>query len=67
LVLLLSTLGAVVTSLAAGKGFSFALLVSALKMGFTAAGGYATVKKIFSKKPDATKIIQLEAPPVPPG
>lgn len=73
LVLVLGPLGAVMNMLAAGQKFDVALLATGLKMGFVAAGGYATVKKIlpwaievvknlFAKKSAA--VVGVEALPV---
>lgn len=46
LVLALALLGGVATTLLSGQAFAWGLLVNSLSMAFTAAGGYAVLKKI---------------------
>lgn len=46
LALAMATAGAVVTALSAGSALSIALFLGALKVGFVAAGGWSTVKKL---------------------
>lgn len=48
LVLVLALLGGVATTLADGADLSFALVVNSLSMAFTAAGGFAVVKKLLA-------------------
>lgn len=51
LALLGGVFGVVATGLGAGKELSMALILDGLAMGFTAAGGWAAAKKIFSPAP----------------
>lgn len=46
LVLVLALLGGIATTLLSGQAFAWGLLVNSLSMAFTAAGGYAVLKKI---------------------
>lgn len=60
-VLLSSIGGAVSTGIMAGKPFSVALLLSGLKVGFMAAGGFATLTKLF---PKVAALVGLKSVPV---
>lgn len=70
-VLLMSGLGAVVTALVAGQPFTWPLVLSALQVGFTAAGGYSVLKKLLwpllvkwlklEKKPEAAVVEEAKA------
>lgn|SRR3990167_1928251 len=68
-VLLMAIFGAGMNLLAGGGVLSWALVATALKVGFTAAGGYSTVKKLlpwvlglFKKQPIPAPVESLPTP-----
>lgn len=58
--------GALATSLAAQAPIDATLVISAVQIGFLAAGGYTAVKRLIAPK-DATATGEIAAPPVAPA